>query len=121
MNVFELLFFVAMIALGIGAATFVYPIGGWWLAIPGFVFAFLFLPGILFVEDRYRKRVYQGKWMPDCLCGGVEFGYEDVGEEVHLLCRQCKTRYEKLRNQTWIYEGNEKRFHKRFVKRKGWI
>jgi len=122
MTLIELIFFIVMIALGVWSATVLYPIGGLWLAIPGFAFGFLFIPGIWYGHAKYREWAYLGdKDMPDCLCGDAEFRYVKVGEESQLLCQQCRTRYERRRDQTWVYEGNEKKPYKRLVKHEGWV
>ena len=49
------------------------------------------------------------------------FKVEKVGAEYHLVCQQCKTRYEQRRGEVWIFDGGEKKPYKRLVKHKGWV
>jgi hypothetical protein len=122
MTLIELLVPILMIALGACAAKALYPMGGLWLAIPGFLAGILLIPLIGFIHNRYRRWAYLGdKWMPECSCGSSEYKYERVGEEYHLLCQQCRKRYEKRREQVSVYEEGQKRPYKRLVKHQGWV
>ena len=122
MSLVELLIFMIMIALGLAGAKVAYPIGGLWLAVPGFVFGFLIIPAAMLAHERYREWAYLGdQWMPDCLCGLAEFKYEKVGEELHMLCRHCLRRFEKRGDQVFIYENDQMRPYKRLVKYQGWV
>ncbi len=103
MTLIELIIFIAMIATGTFLARAIYPIGGLWLAVPGFIAGVALIPSMFFAHDRYRRWIYRGdKWMPECSCGNSVFKYEKIGDEYHLLCRRCKTRYEKHRGEVWV-------------------
>jgi len=66
MNLIELIFFIVMIALGVFSVTVLYPIGGLWLAIPGFFFGFLLIPGMAYGYAKYREWANHGdKVTPD--------------------------------------------------------
>jgi hypothetical protein len=113
---------MAMIALGALVGWAVYPLGWLWLAVPGFVLGVLVIPSILFAHQRYRKWAYVGDhYMPDCSCGSGEYFYEKVGEEFHLLCQGCKTRYEKRLDEVSVFENGEKRPYKKLEKHRGWV
>ncbi len=100
MTLIEMLLFIAMIALGVCLAKALYPIGEFWLAVPGFIVGMLLIPSLFFVHHRYRRWAYLGdKLMPDCSCGGEEYKYEKTEEEYHLLCQRCRTRYEKRKDE----------------------
>jgi hypothetical protein len=117
----ELLSFLVCVSIGAITSIAVYHIGGFWLAIPGFILGFLSIPFLAFSYNRYRKWVYLGDtWMPDCSCGSNKFKYEKIGDEYHLLCQECGAKYKRERHIIWIYENNEKRIYKRMVKFKGW-
>jgi hypothetical protein len=122
MTLIELLVFILMITLGTSAAKALYPMGGFWLAVPGFIAGVFLIPSIGFIHNRYRRWAYLGdKWMPECSCGSSNYKYERVGDEYHLLCQQCKKRYEKRREQVLVYEDGQTRPYKRLVKHQGWI
>src|SRR2546430_1982562 len=96
MNIIEVVFFILMLGIGWLLAKAIYPIGGFWFAVGGFVVGFVTIPMILFAYGRYRRWAYRGdKFTPDCSCGSSEFKYKKVGREYHLLCQQCKTRCER--------------------------
>lgn len=59
--------------------------------------------------------------MPECSCGNSAFKYEKVGEEYHLLCTGCRTRYEKRRDEVSVFENGVKKPYMRLVKHQGWI
>ena len=121
MSAIELLVFLVMIVLGVLLARTLYP-HGVLPAILGFVAGVAFIPITITAYFKYRRWPYVGdKNMPDCLCGNSTFRYEKVGAEYHLLCRQCKTRYEKRRGDVWVFDGGKKKPYKRLVKHKGWI
>ena len=122
MTLFDLIFFVTMILIGVGLAKVLYPIGGFWLGIPGFVAGVLLIPSMFFAYNRYRRWAYLGdKWMPDCSCGSAKYKVEKVGEEYHHVCQGCRTSYEKCRDQVSVFENGVKKPYKRLVKHQGWI
>ena len=122
MTLIEATFFAVMCVLGWAAARLVHPIGGFWLSIPGFFAGFLLIPGLGYAYGRYRKWLYRGDAdMPACSCGSTKFKYEKVGDEYHLLCQGCKTRYEKRPYEVSVYEGATKKPYKRLVRHQGWI
>src|SRR5262249_41421203 len=103
MSLIELLVFLAMIALGVLLARTLYP-HGIRLAIFGFLGGVAFIPCIITAYFRYRRWLYVGdEDMPDCFCGNSTFRYEKVGAEYHLLCQQCRTRYEQRRGDVWVF------------------
>ena len=121
MSLIELLVLFAMFELGALLARALYP-HGVLFAILGFVGGSALIPCTIGAYSTYRRWLYVGdRRMPDCLCGNSNFRYEKVGAEYHLLCRQCKTRYEKRRGEAWVFDGGEKKPYKRLVKHKGWI
>jgi hypothetical protein len=118
----ELLFFVAMTAIGTVSARALYQVGGTWLAIPGFLAGFALIPSMFLARGRYRRWAYRGdKWMPECSCGSSAFKYQKIGLDYHLLCQGCATRYEKRRGEVWVFENGAKKPYKRLVKHQGWI
>ena len=122
MNLVELLFVCAMFLIGGFLAAILYPRGGIWLAVPGFVFGVMLIPLAFRAYIHYRQWAYVGdKDMPNCLCGSDRYRYEQVGTEYHLLCQGCKTRYEKRRDRVFVFSGDSKHFYRRLVKYKGWI
>lgn len=122
MNLIELLFFLAMLALGACLAKALYPVGGAWLAVPGFIAGVLLIPSLFFAYNRYRRWAYLGdKWMPDCSCGGSEYELEKFGEEYRWVCQQCRANYEKRGEEVSVFEGDVKRPYKRLMKHQGWV
>lgn len=121
MTVIELITLMSMIFLGVFFSRLMYP-HGVVFAVIGFACGFGLIPGTWFAYLRYRRWIYVGdKWMPDCVCGSSEFRYERVGSELHLLCQKCKRRYQKRRDQVWVFNAAEKKPYKQLVKRKGWV
>lgn len=117
----ELLFFLVMIALGFGLAKASYAVGGMWLAVPSFIIGVALIPFALFLHVRYRKWAYVGdKFLPPCRCGSDKLKYEKVGTEYHLLCQNCRTRYERQRDEVFVYDNGGRKPYKRLVKWKGW-
>src|SRR5689334_11931854 len=111
-----------MIAIGTVAARALYPVGGLCLALPGFTAGFALIPSVFLAYRRYRGCAYLGdRLMPECLCGGSEFRYQEVGSEYHLLCQGCTRRYEKRRDEVWILENGVRKHYKKLVKHQGWI
>lgn len=122
MTLIELLYFVAMIAIGIFFGKAMYPIGGFWLATPGFIAGVLLIPFLTFAYDRYRRWAYLGdKPMPDCSCGSTEYVYENIEGKYPLVCQQCRAIYEKRRDQVFVFENGAKIPYKRLVKHQGWV
>jgi hypothetical protein len=122
MNLFELLFFVVSIAIGICLARALYPIGGIWLSVPGFIAGALFIPSLFFAYLRYRRWAYLGdKWMPDCSCGSAEYKYERIEEQYRLICQQCGASYEKHGNKVSVIENGIRKPYKRLMKYQGWV
>ena len=121
MTLIELLVFVAEVALGVLLAKTLYSNAGLWGAVCGFLAGVAVIPSIIFVYLKYRRFAYPGhERMPVCTCGG-SLRYEKVGKERHLLCQQCKTRYERRRAEVWVFEDGVRRPYKRMVKWQGWI
>jgi hypothetical protein len=118
----ELIVFVAMIALGFLLGRAMYHLGGLWLGTAGFVVGVALVPSAFFVYLKCRHWAYRGDAvMPDCSCGGSAFRVQKVGDEYHLLCQQCKTRYEKNDSEVWVVENGVRRPYKRLVKWQGWV
>ena len=121
MTLIELTFFVVMILIGIGSSKIFYSLGGYWLGVPGFFFGVLIIPGIMFAHAKYRKWAYLGdKWMPDCKCGSAEFVYEMVAGRVQLFCKKCRTRYQKQKDQVFIFVNETRQPYAKLVKHQGW-
>lgn len=122
MTLIELLVLLLMVAMGVVIARTLYPIAGMFLAIPGFIAGVMLIPAVIFGYVKYRRRTYCGdKPMPECACGSTAFRYEKIGNGNHLLCRGCRTRYQKRRNVVWVFEGGEKKLYKTLVKHRGWV
>ncbi len=122
MNLIELLLFLAMIAIGGALAWVLYPVGGLWLAVPGFLVGLLLIPSIFFTYHCYRTWAYRRDHpMPDCSCGSREYKYEKVSEEYHLLCQRCKTRYERRHDEVSVFENGLMKPYKKLVKHQGWV
>jgi hypothetical protein len=95
---------------------------GMLLAILGFILGVSIIPAIFVGYFRYRRWAYCGdKSMPECSCGSSVFKHLKVGAEYHLLCQQCKTRYEQRRDEVWIFEDGVKKPYKRLVNHQGWV
>lgn len=121
MTLFEMIGFLLLIAIGYACGKIGVRLFGPW---GGFAFipGFLLIPSIAMAHARYRKWLYKGdRHMPDCSCGSNAFTYEKVGSEYHLLCKECRVRYERTPDTVFVYHGNEKIIFRRLVKHKGWV
>ena len=122
MTLIELLMFMVFIACGGLLAGALKPVGGLWLAIPGFIVGFLFLPGMGVAYNRYRVWAYCGdEFMPPCSCGSKEFKVEVVGKNgFHEVCQSCGKHYDKRKDKVYTFEGKERVQYMHLVKHKGW-
>jgi len=121
MSLIELIVFLTTIALGVLFARALYP-HGIVFAIVGFVCGFAIIPSIWIAHVRYRRWLYVGdKGMPDCVCGNSVFRVEKVGADFHLLCKKCSRRYQRIRRQVWVFDGDEKKLYRQLIKHRGWV
>jgi hypothetical protein len=123
MTLIELIIFIILLAIGGFSAWFLRPIGGWWLAIAGFIAGVMLIPGLFFAYDRYRVWAYSGdESMPPCSCGSKEFKVEFVGEnEFHEVCQTCRRHYDKRKDKVYTFTEKNRVPYMRLVKHKGWI
>src|ERR1051326_1348618 len=111
-----------MIAIGTCLAMALYPVGGIWLAVLGFIAGVLLIPSLFFAHNRYRRWAYLGdKWMPGCSCGNAEYKYEKIGKEYRYVCQQCGANYEKRGDAVSVFENGVKKPYKRLMKHQGWV
>lgn len=112
-----------MLAIGGWIAGVLYPIGGFWLAIPGFIAGVLLMPGISIAHERYRKWIYCGDdFMPPCSCGSTEFKVEVVGDnDFHEVCQSCHKHYDRCRDKVYVIEDETRQPFKHLVKHRGWV
>jgi len=122
LTLIELLAFFTMVGIGTLFAARLYPAGGWWLAVPGFVAGFLLLPGLLSGYIRYRKWAYCGDdLMPPCVCGAREFKAEIDSKNVYEVCLACGKRFEKNRDCVFLLANDIRKPYMKLVKYQGWI
>ena len=122
MTLIELLFFVVMISIGVTLAKWLYPVGGFWLAVPGFILGVLLIPALLLAHEKYRKWAYLGdKWMPPCTCGNEDYKVEKRNDDFYTVCQRCGAMYDKRKSQVFVVSDGQKKLHKTLVKHKGWI
>jgi hypothetical protein len=118
MTLIELIVFIVMLALGGVVARLLYPIGGLWTAIPGFVAGLVLIPGIGLVVELYTRWVYRGDYLfPPCVCGKADF----IADGLNTRCQTCGRVYDKRKDGVYVIEGEEKRPYMKLVKHQGWI
>jgi hypothetical protein len=59
--------------------------------------------------------------MPTCSCGSEDYKYEQMGADYHLVCQQCRTAYDKRRDDVFVFVHDQRIPYRQLVKHKGWI